>query len=152
MSATIDKLGQDHQHVLAQLSAVEHRLAETADAPAEFAAYLDREVLEHFAVEEEALFPILARHLPPAGGPLAVMNAEHEEFRSLLAALRAAVRAGDAEQGRGCARELIELLRGHIAKEDRILFPMAMQMLSGDEQREVDARAAQQGGGAGRRA
>ncbi len=150
MSATIEKLGEDHQHVLAQLAAVENRLAASVDAAADLAAYLDREVLVHFALEEEALFPILARHLPPAGGPLAVMDAEHQEFRSLLGALRGAVRAGDGEQGRARARDLIELLRGHIAKEDRVLFPMARQMLSGDEQREVDARAAQHTGAAAR--
>jgi hemerythrin-like domain-containing protein len=38
--------------------------------------------------------------------------------------------------------ELIELLRGHIAKEDQILFPMAERLLSPAELDEVDRRAA----------
>ncbi len=143
MSATIELLGKQHQEVLAQLAEVENRLqGGDHTAAAGLAAYLHREVIQHFALEEQALFPILARHLSPRQGPLAVMNAEHASFRELLSGLDAAVSAPDPRRGESCAHEIIDLLRSHIAKEDQVLFPMALQLLRPDEQCEVDAQAA----------
>ncbi len=141
MSTTIALLGAQHQEVLARLAAVEGTPGGSSDLAA-FLSYLEHEVMQHFTVEEEALFPILARHLSLSQGPLAVMNAEHAAFRELLAHLAGAVRQADLAAQHTHARALIELLRAHIAKEDHILFPMASGMLSPDEQHEVDARAA----------
>jgi hemerythrin-like domain-containing protein len=141
MSTTIEILGTQHQEVLARLDSVEGTLDGHGDLAA-FLAYLERDVMQHFAVEEEALFPILAHHLSLSQGPLAVMNAEHAAFRELLGNLRTAVGTADRAAQRMRAQELIELLRAHIAKEDHVLFPMASQLLSVDEQQEVDARAA----------
>lgn len=55
--------------------------------------------------------------------------------------LSASVRSGDVEQQRTCTLDLIELLRDHIAKEDDVLFPMALRMLAAEEHREVDGLA-----------
>jgi regulator of cell morphogenesis and NO signaling len=87
------------------------------------------------------LFPVLARHLSQTHGPLAVMNAEHATFRELLNDLDASVLAGDCGRQRAAAQDLIDLLRGHIAKEDQVLFPMASRLLSPEEQGEVESRA-----------
>jgi hemerythrin-like domain-containing protein len=144
MMSTIESLCRQHQEVLAQLDAVEAEL----NAPGSganlkaFAGYLEAEVMHHFAVEEQALFPVLARHLSQTQGPLAVMNAEHTSFRELVNDLDAGVRSGDYGRQRSAAQDLIELLRGHIAKEDQVLFPMASRLLSPDEQGEVESRAA----------
>jgi hemerythrin-like domain-containing protein len=142
MTQTIELLTAQHQDVLAHLATVEATLM-TGDAPnlADFATYLENEVVRHFALEEHALFPALARHLSTDHGPLAVMNAEHVSFRELLAGLAAAVRAGDGAAQQAHAAELIQLLRAHIAKEDHVLFPMAARVLSAAELAEVDARA-----------
>jgi hemerythrin-like domain-containing protein len=143
MSTTIELLGKQHQEVLAQLAEVERRLQGGDHAAAAgLAAYLQREVIQHFALEEQALFPVLARHLGQTEGPLAVMNSEHASFRELLGSLDAAVRARDPGREESCAHEIIDLLRSHIAKEDQVLFPMALQLLRPDEQCEVDAQAA----------
>jgi hemerythrin-like domain-containing protein len=148
MTATIDLLTAQHQHVLARLAAVE---VETANGDASnlttFAAYLDDEVARHFALEEQALFPLLARHLSQAQGPLAVMNAEHATFRDLLARLTDALRAGDRAAQLADVRELIELLRAHIAKEDSVLFPMAARLLNPAERDELNRRGAAWCGG-----
>jgi len=143
MTATIELLSSQHQDVLAHLAAVEAE-TKTRDGSnlAEFAAYLENEVVQHFTLEEHALFPLLARHLSPEQGPLAVMHAEHATFRELLAGLTIALRAGNRDAQRTHAAELIELLRGHIAKEDHVLFPMASRLLSAVEQAEVDRCAA----------
>jgi hemerythrin-like domain-containing protein len=143
MTATIELLSTQHQDVLARLNHVEAEIMARDDSGlAPFAAYLAEEVMHHFAVEEQALFPLLARHLSPEQGPLAVMNAEHIAFRELLADLTTAVRAGNLDAQRTHAAELVELLRGHIAKEDQVLFPMAARLLSPAELGEVDRRAA----------
>jgi len=143
MSSTIDLLGQQHQDVLDRLAEVDAGLLTRGTFNlAPFAAFLAGEVRAHFTLEEEALFPIMARHLGTGQGPLAVMDAEHRAFRDLLRALQDALAAGEVPAQRAAAAEIIDLLRGHIHKEDHVLFPMATHVLSGEEQQEVDQRAA----------
>lgn len=143
MSSTIDLLGQQHHDVLDRLAEVDAALlAGGAFNLASFTAFLAGEVRAHFTLEEEALFPIMARHLGTGQGPLAVMDAEHAAFRDLLRALQDALAAGDAPGQRAAAAEIIDLLRGHIHKEDHVLFPMAIHVLNAEEQQEVDRRAA----------
>jgi hemerythrin-like domain-containing protein len=148
MGSTIEVLTRQHQDVLAWLAATETALASGRDDAdlAGFANFLDSEVVQHFALEEHALFPILARHPGLSQGPLAVMNAEHASFRELLNNLTAGIRAADLGQQRSCTHGLIDLLRAHIAKEDTVLFPMASRLLSADELAEVEARAAELAG------
>ncbi|HVN86895.1 MAG TPA: hemerythrin domain-containing protein [Candidatus Binatia bacterium] len=142
MTQTIDLLSSQHQDVLARLDTVESTLTNGAAATvAGFASFLAGEVGQHFDLEEQALFPVLARHIGSDSGPLAVMNAEHARFRELLADLCAAVRADDSAAQHAHAIELIELLRAHIAKEDHVLFPMAQRLLSPAEHAEVNERA-----------
>ena len=141
---TIELLGQQHEQVLARLAAIEPAASANATNGelAEFLAFLEGEVAEHFRLEEEALFPVLERRLGVSHGPLAVMNAEHTTFRALMHGLGASVRAGDLDRQRDCTLQIVDLLRGHIAKEDNVLFPMAARMLTREEQHEVEARAA----------
>ena len=140
---TIEVLGTQHQDVLAQLAALEGqwRGGGAADV-AGFVRFLEQEVVQHFTLEEEALFPVLERHLSRDQGPLAVMHSEHQAFRELVDALGAAVRARDVDAQRVHAAEIIGLLRDHIMKEDHVLFPMALRLLGEDERHEVDERAA----------
>jgi hemerythrin-like domain-containing protein len=143
MNATIELLSAQHRDVLACLSDFEGRLqGGDAAAAVALAEYLHQEVAQHFTLEEHALFPVLARHLGQTHGPLAVMNAEHVSFRELLGDLDAALGAADPGRQQADAGALIELLRNHIAKEDHVLFPMSSQLLSPDDQRDIDARAA----------
>ncbi len=144
MNATIELLGRQHQQVLARLDATESGFSPcgaNGELP-DLVVYLEREVAHHFILEERALFPVLERHLSPVQGPLAVMNAEHNRFRELMHGLSASLGSGDLEQQRTYATDLIELLRAHIGKEDNVLFPMALRMLTPEEEGEVDARAA----------
>ncbi len=110
----------------------------------------------HHGKEEDVLFPALAEAGMPADrGPIAVMLREHEEGRALVARMadayartedgpaHARTQDGPAHDPRGreggdprrelerAAREYIALLRGHILKEDGILFEMADMALSG---------------------
>ena len=90
----------------------------------------------HHGKEEDILFRTMVDHgMPVDGGPLAVMLAEHTEarrFTQTLAQLAAEQSAWSPEQQRRLLRAAMgyaQLLRSHIQKEDRVLYPMASQML-----------------------
>jgi len=144
MNATLDQLRREHQRVLSELTDIERRTLPGGDSGASVAAFsgfLAGEVARHFTLEEEALFPLLGRHLSHEMGPLAIMLSEHAQFRQLQDGLLHALDSGDRHRQDTCARALIELLRTHIAKEDNVLFPMAEHLLGPDEKAEVDRRA-----------
>jgi hemerythrin-like domain-containing protein len=96
----------------------------------------------HHGKEEAYLFPALqARGLEGDRGLIAVLLQEHEEGRRRLGDIAETLpRAAGGEAG--AAPRLAdhleayrELLRAHTDKEDNVLFPMADQMLSAEEQR-----------------
>ncbi len=91
----------------------------------------------HHAKEEDLLFARMAeRGFPVEGGPIGMMLREHEIGRGHVAGIagdlpRAA--AGDASARTVAAENLggwAALLRQHIFKEDNILYPMAVRMLT----------------------
>jgi hemerythrin-like domain-containing protein len=86
----------------------------------------------HHGKEEEFLFPALeAAGVAREGGPIGVMLSEHRQGRRLVAQLReflAQYRAGNQEAAAGIRQTIqdyVELLSGHIVKENSVLFPMA---------------------------
>ncbi len=92
----------------------------------------------HHGKEEDLLFPELeAAGLPRNQGPIAVMLYEHQQGRALTQ--RMANSLGPARQGdeqalatlQNAARGYVDLIRGHILKEDNILFEMADQAVRG---------------------
>lgn len=98
----------------------------------------------HHRKEEGVLFPAMqSAGIPAEHGPIGVMLAEHEHARKLTAAMRAAagrLAGGDEAAAGDVARRALEyvtLLRGHIAKEDNVLFPMADQVIDGPARKEV---------------
>ncbi len=118
-----------------------------------FFKYFDEELLEHNRKEEKTLFPILNKKLLEAGEhskgehpvtAIDVMEDDHVKFIQLGALsfnlLGLATRIKD-EGSRlfildtACenARELIELLKLHIYREDFTLFPLAQKYLSKEE-------------------
>ncbi len=98
----------------------------------------------HHKKEEGVLFPTMfAFGAPAEGGPVNVMLAEHEMARTYTRGLQAAAEGlanGDADARREViqfARAYAGLLRQHILKEDRILFPMANQIIPQGNQERV---------------
>jgi hemerythrin-like domain-containing protein len=90
----------------------------------------------HHAKEEQHLFPAMARRgVPVDGGPIGVMLYEHEEGRKLIRAMATGAGGAAAESIRG----YVSLLRSHIDKENGILFVIAEQVLSDEEQHELSA-------------
>jgi hemerythrin-like domain-containing protein len=98
----------------------------------------------HHKKEELVLFPAMVKNgLSTDSGPIAVMLAEHEEGRRLAQGMRMAAerfQAGDIRMREGLvnnARAYINLLHQHIAKEDKVLFPMANKIIPPAEQEEI---------------
>jgi len=100
----------------------------------------------HHAKEEDVLFQrLVERGFSRETGPVAVMLYEHEVGRAHVAALRrvsegsGTLSAVEAQQVVHEAASFVPLLRAHILKEDRILYPTALRVLSGPELEEMAA-------------
>ena len=95
----------------------------------------------HHHKEEQILFPALAeRGVPVEGGPIGVMLSEHETGRGYIRAMAEAIERHDRGEPKAlqdlaaAARGYTQLLRAHIQKEDQVLFQMANQALTAEEQ------------------
>jgi hemerythrin-like domain-containing protein len=94
----------------------------------------------HHGKEEGILFPAMERYgIPREGGPIGQMLAEHEQGRTFIRAMSAAVSAGNSGSAAFCenAEGYISLLRAHIRKENEVLFPMGDQVIPAWEQKEI---------------
>lgn len=94
----------------------------------------------HHAKEEAVLFPALERRgITREGGPLGAMEHEHRIERGLIGDLReatASYREGEASAANRfveSARAYVQLLVGHIEKEDGILFRLGDEILDEDD-------------------
>lgn len=141
----------DHVRVLAYLSATEravlgpHGLRPGAhERLRAFVALLEQQFATHMTTEDALLFPALAEVMPESRAILAPLAEDHAEMRSLLASLAEALaaRAGRARDERiGVQlRDLLDLLRLHIQREERTVFDVAERILSPVESRDLAAR------------
>lgn len=150
----IDVLMQEHrviEQVLEALDAAATRLARGEVVPARF--FLDAADFAsgfadgcHHRKEEGVLFPTMKRHgAPPSGGAIEVMLDEHEQGRGYVRQLREAAKRLDAGDGDAASRVIAAargyavLLRDHIAKEDEMLFPLAVELIPESAQADVAA-------------
>jgi hemerythrin-like domain-containing protein len=148
MEKAIEVLMSEHrliEQVLGSLetftSEIEGGLAPERPLLADYGTFL-RDFADscHHGKEENVLFQrMVERGFPRETGPVAVMLYEHEVGRSHVSALRqvgegtgllTAAETGVVLENAGA---FIPLLRAHILKEDRILYPMAVRLLTGPE-------------------
>jgi len=90
----------------------------------------------HHAKEEDVLFTALVSNgMPEKQSPIEAMLMEHDQGRAHVRGMEeAALRALEGQAGQipviaAHARGYSELLRGHIRKEDDILYPLAERVL-----------------------
>jgi hemerythrin-like domain-containing protein len=95
----------------------------------------------HHGKEEKHLFALLqSRGMSADSGPIAVMLSEHNRGRALVSAISRALqatKAGHKAAPKEIARDLrayVELLRGHMDKENGALFPMSDRLLTEADQ------------------
>ena len=112
-------------------------------APAFFAQFADK---CHHAKEEDLFFPLLKeRGIAEEGGPIGVMLHEHDAGRDCVRRMREASESDefDATEFATAAKEFIPLLRQHIFKENNVLFQMAGNVMSEDDDADMDAKFSQ---------
>lgn len=97
----------------------------------------------HHGKEEDVLFPAMIAASDQAKTPVQAMRAEHEAGRGYIGSMSLAYTAflqGDASLSGHIAenaRSYISLLRGHIEKENDVLFEVADRLFSPGKQNEL---------------
>ena len=146
-----ERLRADHDRVLAELDALEQAAGITEPRLNEtellrVLALLAFQFGTHMAAEDEVIFPALARALPESLGRLEPFGVEHEELRSMLAALEALVarpsKPSRNEQIAVQVRDFVDLLRIHVRKEEALVFRVAERLLAPVELKNVANRLA----------
>ena len=137
-------LVDEHRLILRMITLLEHIAPRTAEGSyTNWRFYLDgvdfiRNYADrfHHAKEEDVLFAALVKNgMPSKNSPIEAMLMEHDQGRAYVGAMETAAREAQAGQpGRegiiaGNALAYAELLRGHISKEDEILYPLAERVI-----------------------
>ncbi len=143
----VEILYEEHDYILTMLTIMEKIIDQAKNTghldPSHFEkvviflkGYADR---CHHGKEEDLLFPALVEaRIPSENGPVGAMLHEHAVGRELIAGMSQSLQkyeAGDHSMLEGVignAGKYIELLRNHIGKENRILFPMAERVLKAE--------------------
>ena len=144
-------LKHEHKIILLVLESAEHEVRSIQDTGKVHADRIEK-MLDffrnfadrcHHAKEENLLFMKMRKGILGESGPIAVMLMEHAEGRKRLKAVSDALlqaREGDAS-AIGIVKDnlsaYIELLRNHIKKEDNILYPMADQLFTFEDQKSL---------------
>ena len=89
------------------------------------------EVRKHYLRKENQLFPFLEKY--GVNGPPQVMWTIHDNVRALLKQTRSAIESQDLGTLTKKGQELFRLIDEMIYKEEKILFPMALDMLNEDD-------------------
>jgi DUF438 domain-containing protein len=122
----------DHRHCDGFFTDTEQAIATQAwdNALASFEQF-QKAILQHFATEEELLFPAFEEKTGMHMGPTQVMRGEHIQMRELTQAAHNALVAKDADDFSGYGETLLIMMQQHNTKEENVLYPMCDQQLSG---------------------
>ncbi|MEK9752521.1 MAG: hemerythrin domain-containing protein [Rhodospirillaceae bacterium] len=128
MRVTVALLGE-HGLFYALIEQVSHATKNAPDDVPALTRALARALATHAEVEEATLFPALRPHLGPLG-PIGVMEAEHRQIEEIVKRIAA---TDDPAQLRRYVDLLIEVCIDHFAKEEGILFHLAVRFLDDGE-------------------
>src|SRR5262245_34707835 len=128
---------RDHARVLVRLDSLESSVRGRRPIPEpplrRHLEALGRQFDTHLAAEEALIYPTLARAFPEAAPTLAPLHEEHAELRAMLASLMerlGAPRSHDRDVQIGVeVRDLVDLLRVHIRKEESVVFDVSERVL-----------------------
>ena len=128
---------QDHDRLDALFTTFQEQkrkdFAKAKEAFVEFKFGLQR----HIVWEEDVLFPKWEENSGMAeGGPTQVMRTEHRMIGDCLEAIHHKVQAQDPESDQDDQR-LLDILKSHNMKEERILYPSIDQVISDQERAEL---------------
>jgi len=140
-------LDNEHREVLAKLSELEDAVGSivgkgfTGESFARIASvirFFSVEFKNHDRNEEKVLFPLIEAHI---AGSTAPYRSEHRQLWSAFDRLQRSVQAVEMSKVHGstireiveAAKEIIEQLRGHVARENSVLFPLAKKVLTKED-------------------
>jgi hemerythrin-like domain-containing protein len=133
-SDPLTRFEDEHHHALGELERLERAAEglEDGEDPTEHLetmrqvhTFLSTAVREHNENEERALFPLLGDEAPTG-----VFEEEHVRLRTLEHELSEALDGPHPTASAPMvALALVDLLRGHIDRENHVLFPMARGLL-----------------------
>jgi DUF438 domain-containing protein len=116
---------------------VQPHLAEEATVPLRTLVGELRKVDLHYLRKENQLFPLLEKH--EVTGPSQVMWAIHDDIRALLKRCAQELEEGQVPQGTATLARAVQEMADMIYKEEHILFPLALEILSAEEWARVKA-------------
>jgi len=129
------------------LSVLDDVMARLPDAAAmrQAAALLEQlsQVKRIYLRKENLLFPMLEKH--DVGGPSSVMWAIHDDIRNGLNTLERQLANQDYDSARATYRTVAEAIRQLIYKEEHILYPTALQVLTEEEWANIRDQSAEIG-------
>jgi uncharacterized protein len=91
----------------------------------------------HYTRKENQLFPALERH--GFTGPSQVMWGVHDDIRKQIKSVRASIESGELKQAAGDGLELARQIAEMVYKEEKILFPTSMTLITEEEWVEIRA-------------
>ncbi|MGJ7919682.1 hemerythrin domain-containing protein [Neobacillus sp. LXY-4] len=101
------------------------------------------ELEPHSEREEQVLFRMMEKYIGVGMGPIAVMEYEHDQAKSLIGRFFEKT-SGSDDLSVEMMREYSDLIKNayltlvdHFAKEENVLFPMAERMLTTEEKAEL---------------
>ena len=130
----LDRFSSEHDVFISQLKVIEELAAHGTEIPALSATIrtLAAPLIAHAENEERVLFPVLG---PTMEGPITVMVDEHKTIHGYLERLVAGPPRWELEL---ILDLFLQLLRGHIDKEEQVFFPAAGEMLDDAKQERLD--------------
>lgn len=135
METISDYMSIDHKQCDDVFAALERSVAEGHwDTAVPTFRQFHEAMRQHFAMEEDVLFPAFEQATGSQAGPTAVMRSEHLQMREIIDELQQALDQRDAENFAGIADTLNIMLQQHNMKEEGILYPMADRVLSNERE------------------
>ncbi len=147
-----EQMRSDHRLVLRRIASLEAEMLGSEGRPArahgvsrdaevkEVVALLKRQFATHMVAENDVLYPALVEALPQTKATVDPLHAEHAELRSMLTRLEATLEEAPGpardEQITVQTRDLVDLLRIHIRKEEALVLGVAERVL---KPREIEA-------------
>lgn len=139
-----DRFSSEHDVFLAQLEVIDDLTRRDASVESIVSALrtLAAPLVAHAMNEERALFPDLEPSMGGQGGPLAILIDEHETIHAQIDEL---VDSPARQRLESVLDAFQRLLRGHIDKEEQVLFPAAAQILGDTKLERLDRELKQAG-------
>ncbi|WP_462411690.1 hemerythrin domain-containing protein [Neobacillus sp. Marseille-QA0830] len=103
----------------------------------------------HSEREEDILFRMMEVYFGKNGGPIAVMEYEHEQARGYIqeflksAETPAALTVEEQINNSSLIKGAYETLLSHFAKEEQVLYPMAERMLTDEEKEALNQKVSE---------